>query len=94
MKLATLFQHYTAMDFDLDIAMEAEKHLCSTAEQAIEWAKATILEGRSGDTNWTESTFDDGVMQGRSLVFQMSTECNEYGQEEENLLFVQDIKAL
>ena len=88
MKLATLYEAYSSMDFDLDIATESKVVLCDTHEQAVAWAESEIKEGRDPETKWEWAHTPEA---GISIL---ATECNEYGTEEESWLVVRDIKKI
>jgi len=86
MKLATLYEGYSSMDFDLDVATEARSVLCDNYDEAIRWAEATVKEGRDPEVKWEWAN----TLETTGVAI-LSTECNEYGSEEESFLFVKDI---
>lgn len=94
MKLATLYESYSSMDFDLDVATESKSVLCETYDEAVAWAEAEMREGRDPGITWEWQHNDDDVLQGGHFVGIFATECNEYGTPEESFLCVKDIKKL
>jgi hypothetical protein len=88
MLLATLYENYQSMDFDLDIALESPSVLCDDAKEALEWAEATIKEGRDPETEW------EWTMNAESGIHIFHTECNEYGTPEDSWLVLKEIQKL
>jgi len=92
MILATLFPAYAELDFDLDAATGNPIRLVLNVEQAIAWAEEELHGGRDPSIEWKRTEYDDGVLQGSNHVVIWGTECNEYGTEEEWLLFLREVE--
>lgn len=84
--LATLYPHFSAEDFDLEVAYETPKRLVITPEQAKEWGEQELNEGREPQ-KWVFSEHRSA----KHLMFQWELECNEYGESEEWLLVIEDV---
>ena len=84
MLLAMLFPAYVESEFDIEIATESPIRLVKTVEEAMEWAEAEIMEGRSPDL---EVILEENAGGFVSWVIP----CNEEGGTEEWLLHIREI---
>jgi hypothetical protein len=87
--LATLYPAYSGMDFDIETALEAPKRLVLNWEQAVKWANEELREGRDASLEWEYREFINGTRRGGWW----RTECNEYGDTEEWILYVEEVRS-
>ena len=87
MLLATLFPEYVEGEFDIETAEDAPKRLVINFEQALEWAREELREGRSAENKWTCEEFETYRHKGATWFL----DCNEEGSSETWILCVEDV---